>query len=128
MNTEKLVDLLETYSNAILGFVVVQSIAFAFTFGTSARFSCLVKNQPLLAPGLIAHFAISTALACVAIVLLGRTIQRTLAGLQPASRVLVKLYWAKAIVAVLFAGIPIFIVGIYGTLEDKDPKRCEQLK
>jgi len=128
MQTEKLIELLETYSNAILGFTVLQSVAFAFTYGTNARFSCLVKNEPWLAPGLIAHFTLSSLLACIAIAFLGRTIRKILA-LEPSAAAIFRLvYWAKSVAVVLFAVIPVFIIGMYGASSVKDPLRCEAVK
>ena len=128
MQTDKLIELLETYSNAILGFTVLQSVAFAFTYGTNARFSCLVKNEPWLAPGLIAHFLLSSLLACVAIVFLGRAIRKILKLEQPASSILRLVYRAKSLIVVLFAAIPLFTISMYGTSSAKDPARCEAVK
>ena len=128
MQTDKLIELLEAYSNAILGFIVLQSVAFAFTYGTSARFSCLVKNEPWLAPGLIAHFLLSSLLACVAIVFLGRTIRKVLKLEQPASAIFRLVYWAKSVAVVLFAVIPLFTIAMYGASSAKDPSRCEAVK
>lgn len=121
MRTEKLIDQLEMYSNAILGFIVAQSLAFSFTFGTNASFSCVVAEEPGLAVGLATHFAISTALAVTALRFLSRSIRRLSEDNQPLVRTLFR---AKAAVVVLFAVIPIAVLLTYGVLEHSASKRC----
>ena len=52
MNAEILIKQIETYSNAIIAFVVLQGLAYSFAFGTSAHFNCLVKTAAhLRVPG-----------------------------------------------------------------------------
>jgi len=46
MTSDQLITQIETYSNAIVGFVVLQALAFSFSFGTNEFFNCLVKTAP----------------------------------------------------------------------------------
>ena len=124
MESEKLVELLEKYSNAILAFMVLQSIAFSFTYGTNSRFGCLVKNEDMLAFGLVAHFAISTALACAATILIGRGIRQVLQHSAMSATILKRIYLAKLVVIVLFAAIPILLLFAYGISDVRDPQLC----
>ena len=79
MESEQLIGQLETYSNAIVGFAVLQGLAFAYYFGTNAVFNCLVKNAPGLAAILTAVFVLVTVLSIVALRYLGAA-QQELAG------------------------------------------------
>ena len=72
MRTDKLVDQLELYSNAVVGFLVVQSISFAITFGTNAAFGCEITKYKPLALGLALHFLLTTALGALGVRYLGR--------------------------------------------------------
>ena len=111
MSPEKLTETLEKYSNAIVGFIVLQSIAFAFTQGTNVHFSCLIQAERWLAPGLVAHFVVSSILACIALAMIGKAIQRVDGELRQLIR---KVYWAKIVVVVLFAALPVVLLSLYG--------------
>lgn len=110
MNSEKLVAALENYSNVVVGFVVVQSIGFSFTYGTTLAFRCTVHTAELLAQGIILHFALSTILGCLAIYVIKNTIERLS---DENVSVLRYFYWAKMAVAALFALIPMTLISAY---------------
>ena len=59
----KVAEQLEFYSNAIAGFMVAQSVAFSYAFGTQAIFSCEFTEHTSLAIFLLVHFALSSAVA-----------------------------------------------------------------
>ena len=121
MSPEKLIDALETYSNAILGFIVLQSAAFSFTYGSNAHFSCLVDTDRLLAYGLISHFVVSTALACGAIAAMSKTMQQISTQYL---EILKKLYWGKIVVVLLFAALPVVLLSLYGFNKPADYAKC----
>ena len=112
MKTEALISQLELYSNSIVGFLVIQSIGFAFTMGTNKTFSCLLVTEHGLAGILIFHFVFSTLLATLALIYLSRSIRR----LSDENRNLVRwVYRGKAVAAALFAAIPVCLLIGYGT-------------
>ena len=121
MTSEKLIEVLETYSNVIVGFMVVQSIGFSFTFATTPTFTCTVHTARYLAPGLIAHFIGSTILACIAIALMAKVIRRHSGEHADVVRYI---YWAKAFVVVLFTLIPIVLVYVYSVDEVRTYAQC----
>lgn len=125
MKTEKLVEQLDLYANAIVAFMVAQSVAFSFTFGTNAAFGCRITQYRWLAAALIAHFMLSTCLAAWALKALARRMSElsnetesplTVLGhetLRFAAR-------AKSIVCVLFALLPIGLLLFFGLLGQAD--------
>jgi len=123
MDSDKLVDRLEAYSNAIVGFVVAQSLVFSFTFGVQSKFSCAIIADKLLAGGLLVHFAVCTVLAIWAIQYLSRATRR----LSPANSALVRrLFAAKSIVVAIFTIIPMFLLFSYGLEAEPGTGRCAQ--
>ena len=119
MKADKLIDAIETYSNVIVAFIVVQSVGFSFTYGTTPNFMCTVHTANHLASGLILHFTLSTILACGAISVMRTNIGRL--STENASTV-DKLYRAKLVVVVLFALIPVtllfaYSIGYEGTMQ-----------
>jgi hypothetical protein len=121
MSSEKLIEALETYSNAILGFIVLQSLAFSYTYGTNPHFSCIVKTKQFLAEGLIVHFLFSTILACSAIVMMSKTMQRVASQHRDVLR---RMYLAKIIAVLLFAGLPVVLLFLYGLESSVDYAAC----
>ncbi len=81
MKTDKLIEQLDLYSNAVVGFMVAQSIAFSFTFGTNVPFGCEITRWKALAAGLSIHFVLSTVVATWAVV----AIARRMCALSPES-------------------------------------------
>ena len=76
MTSDTLAKQIETYSNAIVAFAVLQGLAYAYAFGNNSFFNCLVKNAANLAEGLTLLFALVTVLAVAAIVALGRALKQ----------------------------------------------------
>lgn len=131
MKTEKLIEQLDLYANAVVGFMVAQSVAFSFTFGTNAAFGCEITRYKLLAAGLIAHFILSTGLACWAIIALSRRMsalsketENPLSALgHDTIQVSAK---AKSVVIILFALIPVGVLLSFGLLGHSDTDRCSK--
>jgi len=121
VKTTELIKQVELYSNAILAFVVAQSLVFSFTFGTNAEFGCVVIAQKPLALGLLAHFVLSSILAVVAISYLGRALQR----LSQENHALVRLlFLGKCVIVVMFAIIPMLVLLWFGVLAGDHASRC----
>lgn len=104
MHVDKLVEQLELYSNAIVGFMVIQSLTFSFTFGTDPTFSGILTREKAVSFFLVVHFALSAILSVLAIQFLSRQIQRLAQGER---QLLAILFNAKAFIVFLFAAIPI---------------------
>ncbi len=129
MKLDKLIDQLELYSNAIVGFVVVQSLGFAVTFGTNAAFGCEFSRYKWLSVAFIVHFAASTALSACAvrylekrIVLLSRQGESPLP--QEGVDTLRVVCRAKSALVALFAIVPIGLLLFFGVLARPDHGRC----
>lgn len=110
MEPKHLIDQLETYSNAIVGFAVLQGLAFAYYFGTSTLFNCLVKHVPYLAAGLIALFVFVGVASAFALRYLGRAMA-ALAGEHAA--IVNRVTTGKIIVALVFNAVPLAITAKY---------------
>ena len=111
MNTDKLIDQLELYGNAITGFFVVQSIGFAYTLGTSQSFKCLAFFERTLNAGLIAHFILASIGSCIGLHLISRSVRRLS---NDNSDLVFRIYCGKMIAVVAFAAIPVLILFFYG--------------
>lgn len=121
MKLDDLIRQLELYSNGIVGFLVAQSIVFAFTFGTSQHFQCTVVLQKPVAYGLIAHFAISTTLAVVALEFLSRHIRKLSSDNSELVR---KVFLGKTVAVALFALIPMSLLVGYGVPDVRSSTTC----
>jgi hypothetical protein len=129
VRTEKLVEQLDLYANAIVGFMVAQSLAFSFTFGTNVPFSCEITKYKLLAVGLIAHFVLSTAVACWSVIAIARRMSELSAAsehplTEQGHRTLRVAARAKGVVIALFAIIPVGLLLSFGLLGNPDVGRC----
>lgn len=123
MKTDTLVAQIEIYSNAIVGFVVLQAITYSVSFGTSEMFNCLVKTSKFLAHGIVLHFAVATALACFAVLALGRHL-RTLSAENV--DIVRHLYWAKCVTIIFFTSLPMAATTAYGIVEYPSKYDCKQ--
>ena len=121
MKSEKMIEQLELYGNAITGFFVVQSIGFAYTLGTSQTFKCFAFLERSLNISLTAHFFISSLASCFALHFISRSIQR----LSADNADLVKqVHKGKAAAVVAFASIPFFILLFYGLNPSESLAKC----
>jgi hypothetical protein len=123
MKTDKLIEQLELYSNSVVGFTVVQSIAFSFTFGTNADFSCKITSTDPLWPFVAAHFVLTIFLAAWALLFLQRRIVRLSGENEDTLRVV---YFVKIFVVTLFAAIPVALLLFFGLIADSTKGRCEK--
>jgi len=124
MTSETLIKQIETYSNAIIAFTVLQGLAYAYAFGTDAFFNCLVKTSNYLAEGLALLFAVVALLSIAATLALGRTLQR-LAGEY---RTLVaKLYLGKVAAVILFSLVPLVLTIAYGVRDYPEKADCKKV-
>ena len=130
MKTDKLIEQLELYSNAVVGFMVAQSITFAFTFGTNAAFGCEITRYKLLAAALIGHFVVSTALAiwCTRAIcerMLGLSKENEVPSSALCTDTLRRVFRGKAVVVVLFALIPVGLLLFFGLFGQLGAGRCQ---
>jgi len=121
MKSDDLVNHVELYSNAIVGFCVVQALAFSTSFGSSPSFNCLVKTADHLAEGLIATFLLVMILCIIAMRQLSKTIV-ALAGRY--KNVVRKMYAGKMVVVIVFSLLPISLVLAYGVVEYPSKHTC----
>lgn len=113
MNAEHLIRQLETYSNAIVGFTVLQGIGFGYYFGSNEFFNCLVKSASLLAHGLTLMFLL-TMISFLLAMHYCRKALRQFAG-EFASMV-DKIYLAKIVAVVVFSLMPLSLTIGYGVM------------
>jgi magnesium-transporting ATPase (P-type) len=123
MNSEQLIKQIETYSNAIVGFAVLQALAYAHSFGSSELFNCLVKSSSYLAEGLALLFLLVTILLIVAIQYCRKTI-RKVAG--EFGDMVDKIYLAKIVAVVFFTLIPLTLTVGYGVMADRTKVECNK--
>ncbi len=129
MRTEKLIEQLDLYSNAIVGFMVAQSIAFSFTFGTNVPFGCEITRWKALAAGLTLHFVLSTVVSSWATVAISRRMcALSLESESPLTplglETLRTSARAKSGVMALFALIPVVLLVFFGILAKPETGRC----
>lgn len=123
MKPEQLIQQIETYSNAIVGFAVLQALAYAYSFGSSELFNCLVKTSSYLAEGLSLLFLLVMALLMRAIQFC-RVALRKVAG--EFSDALDKIYLAKMVAVVVFSLIPLSLTVGYGVMSDRTKVECNK--
>ncbi|MCX5848550.1 MAG: hypothetical protein NTW65_03785 [Deltaproteobacteria bacterium] len=110
MDKTEITKQLELYSNAIIAFIVFQSLAFCYHFGTSDKFNSIVKASKELSVGLTIMFSVALILAFFA----NRYICLKLEELSGEYGQLVKaICWGKAVVIILFGALPIYVTVRY---------------
>jgi hypothetical protein len=122
MNSELLAKQIETYSNAIVAFVVLQGLAYCFAFGSNAFFNCLVKTASHLAEFLVVQFAVVAVLALLATALLARALQRLSGGFAGTVR---KLYLGKMVAILIFSLLPVLLTYGYGVRDYPGKAECK---
>lgn len=121
MKTDRLIEHLELYSNAIVAFFVAQSIVFSLAFGTSPSFVHEVIGYKLLAAGLVAHFVIATAVAALTIRYLR---ERVIELSREHHQVIRTLYRGKALVVGAFTLIPVLLLTSFGFIVQPRADPC----
>jgi len=115
MNKSDVTKQLELYSNAIVGFMVFQGLAYCYTFGTNERLNSVIKAKTSLSVGLAALFLVTTLLALFA----NHFLRQRLEALSTDYRELIKaLYFGKAVVIAIFGALPFIVTvryAIFGT-------------
>jgi hypothetical protein len=125
VKNEQLATQIEMYSNAILGFLVVQAIGFSFSFGTNEFFNCTVKTAQYLAHGLAIQFIVVTLVSCYAMYALGRTLLR----LSTENFKIVRtIFVAKSIAVVIFTTLPLVLTLAYGVADYPSKFECKKAK
>lgn len=105
---------LELYSNAIVGFVVVQGLAFLYQFGTNQTFKGLIQGHHSLSLTLIAVFICVLVASLYANHAISKTLQRRT---DPSDRELIKkIFYGKGFVIILFNLLQILVVTMYGLM------------
>ena len=107
MNSEFLAKQAEMYSNAIVGFLSVQGIAFLFYYGTNTFFNCLIKMTPFLAEGIIFSLVIIAILSSIAVRYLGKVLKALSSGSEA---IVQNIYRAKIAVIAIFSTIQILTI------------------
>ena len=106
MDSNFLAKQIETYSNAIVAFHVIQGLAYLYYFGTNQTFNCLVKTSVFLAEGLTIIFILVMVLSVIAIRYLGRSLEYVSSEF---SEIVRKIYLAKSIIILIFSLLQISI-------------------
>lgn len=122
MTSELLIKQIETYSNAIVAFAVLQGLAYSYAFGTNAFFNCLVKTASHLAEGLTLLFALVTLLSIVAIASLGRVLKQISGEFRS---VVEKIYMGKLIAVITFSLVPLILTIGYGVKDYPNKMECK---
>ena len=112
---------IETYSNAIVAFAVLQALGYSYSFGTSKLFNCLVKTADYLALGLTLTFVLVAVLMVIALIFLRRTMQ-SLSGEY--AGIVKKIYRAKLVAVVLASMMPIVVTVTYGVRDYQGKHNC----
>jgi amino acid transporter len=120
---EILVKQIETYSNGIITFIVLQGVAYSFYFGSNEMFNCHVKDSTMLAELLTVLFIIVTIMSVIAINYLGKKNAELVPEHQ---KLLMTITKGKIVVILIFGLLPAFLTFFYGTLVEV-PKVCEKL-
>lgn len=105
---------LELYSNAIVGFAVIQSLTYVYYFGTSKDFACHVKTEIFLAEALTLSFLIVSVFAVLAVRSLGKTQSSSAGEYAPVVR---KVYRAKMAIVAFFYLMPLMVTFFYGVMK-----------
>ena len=122
MNSEILIKQIETYSNAIVAFAVLQGLSYAYSFGTNPFFNCLVKTTTHLAVGLTWLFGIVTLLSIAAMVGLARALRRLAGEFRDT---VTKIYAAKVVAVIIFNLLPLGLTFCYGVRDYPIKAACK---
>ena len=121
LTDRELVTHIETYSNAIVAFAVLQALSYLYAFGTSELFNCLVKTLYSLAWSLSISFVVVGTLMVVAIRFLSKQLQ-ALSGKHAAT--VQKIYAAKSLAVILATSMQVTITVGYGVIRHQEGLLC----
>lgn len=124
MTTEHFIKQFETYSNAIVGFSVLQSIGYGYYFGSNEFFNCLVKSASLLAHGLALMFLLAMILFLVALHYCRKAL-RQFAG--ESGDMVDRIYLAKMVAVVVFSLMPLSLTIAYGVMVQPTKVECNRI-
>lgn len=113
MDDSTLFKQLELYSNAIVGFVVIQSLTFCYHFGTSATFSGVLIPNKVLSLGLLVAAAAIMVLAICANTYIGKILQR---ATENHRKIIATVYRGKGIAIAIFSALQICVILFYAVL------------
>jgi hypothetical protein len=125
VKNDQLITQLETYSNAIIGFVVLQALGYCLAFGTNEFFNCVVKTATFLALGLTVHFVAVTLISCYATLAIGRLLCRLS---QANGEIVKRVFLAKCAAIGLFTLLPLVITFNYAVLDYPGKYECRVTK
>ena len=120
---EILIKQIETYSNSIVAFIVLQGVTYSFYFGSNVMFNCHIKASYLLAEILTVLFILITILSILAI----RYFGKKKSELAPEyKKVLITITKGKIVAVCIFGLFPACLTFFYGALVEV-PKSCVKL-
>lgn len=106
---------LELYSNAIVGFVVIQGLGFLYKFGSDAIFSQIVQNNADVSSILIIVFLIIMATALYCNQKISRVLQRRTNAND--KQLIRQIFYGKATAIVIFCSMQVYFVLVYGLIK-----------
>ncbi len=121
LTDKDLVTQIETYSNAIVAFAVLQALSYLYAFGTSELFNCLVKTLYSLAWSLSLSFVVVGVLLIVALNFLGKQLI-VLSGKH--AGIVKKIYVAKSVSVFLATLMQVTITVMYGVYRHQEGLLC----
>ena len=108
---------LELYSNSIIGFIVIQGLAYCYKFGSDKVFSEAVKKTLELSVGLVFALTCTMILALIANYLIGK---KTSTMVKEENVDLVKKIYKGKLIAILFFGLlPIAVTFYFAIIEGR---------
>ncbi|MCP3666730.1 MAG: hypothetical protein GY696_30250 [Gammaproteobacteria bacterium] len=114
---------LESYSNGIVIFNVLQGLAYAYYFGSNQVFNCHVKSNPILPILLVSILTIGTIFSVLAIKYLGSKLSAIIGEYE---KYINEITFGKMIIVILFGGLNIFLTAFFG-ITGSIPKICSEL-
>ena len=120
---EILIKQIETYSNGIIAFIVLQGLVYSFYFGSNEIFNCQVRTSTLLAEILIGLFVVVTTLSIVALKYIGNIVAELI---QEYEKIVNTIMRGKIVLVSIFGLLPAFLTYFYG-IPDAIPTSCQNI-
>ncbi len=124
MNADTLAKQIETYSNSIVAFAVLQGLAYSYYFGSNQLFNCVVRSAPYLAETIVAMFLLVTVLLLAATAWLGKALAAVADEHRPVVR---RIYMGKAVAIALFMLLPTGLTWFYGVQSGSRDLTCREV-